>query len=306
MGFRSRRRTNVADLTRRRDVAGLFEAAGAVDASTRNAAVAGLAEIGPGEALPAAIEALEHRSDQARCAAVHCLYHAADATPLAEAISWLPPRSSSRALALAAIAQLDESETAPVLACSLVYADAQEGLAEDEVELVLSLCRSARDSTTRDGVVDVLTEALNDERDVVAGRAEDFFLWLGEDAAPALIALAESSAATARAVRVLGQIGGTSVLGPLIRAVEHADPRTRQEACAALGELRDPVSAEALLRATRDPDHGVRVKAAAALDRIGTAAIAASLSAVVSPQIENAKPRPRSQRAAHGRARARR
>jgi HEAT repeat protein len=306
MGLFSRRRTNVADLTRRRDLAGLIEAAGAVDATTRNAAIAGLAEIGPGDALPAAIEALEDGSDQARCAAVHCLYEAAEAMPLAEAISWLPPSSSSRALALAAIAELDEPEAAPVLGCSLVYGDAQGGLREDEVELVLRLCRSARDSTARDEVVDVLTEAVENDHDEVAGRAEDLLLSLGEDAAPALIALAESSPAPVRAVRVLGQIGGPSVLEPLIRAVEHADPRTREEACAALGALRDPVSADALLRAMRDPDHGVRVQAAAALDRIGTAAIAASISAVVSHQVENAKPRPRSQRAAHGPGRARR
>ena len=306
MGLLSRRRTNVADLSRGRDLAGLIEAAGAVDASTRNAAIAALAEIGPGDALPAAIEALEGGSDQARCAAVQCLHQAAEAMTLAEAISWLPPNSSSRELALAAIAELDEPEAAPVLGCSLVYGDVHGGLQEDEVDLVLKLCRSARDGTARDEVVDVLTEAVQNEQDEVADRAGDLLLSLGTDAAPALVALAESSPAPVRAVRVLGQIGGTSVLEPLIRAAQHADPRTREEACAALGELRDPVAADALLRATRDPDHRVRVQAAAALDRIGTAALAAILPAVLSHQVENARPRARLQHAAHGPGRARR
>jgi HEAT repeat protein len=296
MGLPSCRRTNVRDLTRGRDLAGLIEAAGAVDAPTRNAAIAALAEIGPGDVLPAVIEALEDGSDQARCAAVHCLHEAAESMPLAEAVSWLPPSSSSRALALAAIADLDEPEAAPVLGCSLVYGDAPGGLPEDEVELVLRLCRSARDSTARNEVVDVLTEAVEHEHDEVAARAEDLLQRLGEDATQALIALAESGAAPVRAVRVLGKIGGASVLEPLIRAVEHTDPRTREEACAALGELRDPVSAGALLRATRDADHRVRVHAAAALDRIGTAAIAASIPAVVTREVENARPLPRAVR----------
>jgi HEAT repeat protein len=296
MGLPSRRRTNVRDLTRGRDLAGLIEAAGAVDASTRNSAIAALAKIGPGDVLPAVFEVLEHGSDQARCAAVHCLHEAAESMPLAEAVSWLPPGSSSRALALAAIADLDEPEVAAVLGCSLVYGDAQGGLAEDEAELVLRLCRSARDNTVRNEVVDVLTEAVEHEHVEVAGRAEDLLLRLGEDSTEVLIALAESGAAPVRAVRLLGTIGGASVLEPLIRAVEHTDPRTREGACAALGDLRDPVSAGALLRATRDPDHSVRVQAATALDRIGTAAIAASLPAAVTREVENAMLRPRAVR----------
>ena len=77
---------------------------------------------------------------------------------------------------------------------------------------------------------------------------------------------------------ILGQIGGAEALEPLIEALERHDARGRAEACVALGELRDPIAVNALLYATHDSDHVVRVKAAAALDRIGTAALLIGLS----------------------------
>jgi HEAT repeat protein len=47
----------------------------------------------------------------------------------------------------------------------------------------------------------------------------------------------------------------------------------------ALGELRDPIAVEPLLRSTYDSEHDVRVKAGAAIDRLGTVAILAGLTA---------------------------
>ena len=43
------------------------------------------------------------------------------------------------------------------------------------------------------------------------------------------------------------------------------------------------MTVEPLLEATRDPDHDVRVLAGAALDRMGTAAIALSVAALLRP-----------------------
>ena len=292
MGFSFRRTTKVADLTRSRDAAGLIEVTGDVDPKLRNAAMAALAEIGPSEALLAVIEALAHPSERVRCAAVRLLSHWEQATPLAEAIAWLPAEATSRRLALTALGQLGSADSARPLARSLVHSRAQQGLWEDEVQLVLNLCRSADGGDQLDGVIDLLIDALADEHAEVADRAEDFLLWLDQAAVPALIAQAKSSPTPARVVSVLGQIGGAPVLEPLIEAVDHPDTRTREAACVALGELRDPVSVDALLRATRDPQHGVRVKAAAALDRIGTAAFVASISAMVTTQIEPSRPRP--------------
>jgi HEAT repeat protein len=279
MGFTSHRTRKVEDLTHRRDAAGLIEAAGSADTQIGQAAISGLAEIGRAEAAPAAVRALRHRSDRVRSAAIRALCHWGEAIPLAEAVAWLPPEGASRTLALAAIAQLGESGSAPTLARSLIYGTGQEGLWETEVELVWSLCWSTGAGDARDRVMDMLLEALEDDREEVSCRAEDFLLWIGEDAAPAVAALARSSPVPDRAVWVLGQIGGASALEPLIEAVDHRDARTREEACVALGELRDPLSLEPLLRATRDTEHIVRVKAADALDRFGAVAVIAALSA---------------------------
>jgi HEAT repeat protein len=286
-----RRTTKVADLKGRGDVAGLIEASGDLDSKTRNAAMAALAEIDPGEARLAVIESLGHSSERVRCAAVRLLFHWGDATPLAEAISWLPPGRPSRRLALTALAQLGQARCGLALARSLVYGSAQEGLSEDEVGLVWNLCQSAEAGDELYRVTDLLIDALTDERQAIAGRAEDFLLWLDRDAVPALIALTRSSPSPHRAVAILGQIGGASVLEPLIDAVEHPDARTREAACVGLGELGDPMSAEALLRATRDSQHDVRVKAAAALDRLGTAALLVSISTMATSQVEAPKGR---------------
>jgi HEAT repeat protein len=293
MRFTSLRTPKVDELAQARDVAGLLEATGHGDAEIRKAAVSGLAVIGPSDGLPAVIEALRHPSDRVRCAAIRVLCEWGEPMPLAEAVAWLPPAGSSRQLAFAAIAQLDEPHSAPTLTRSLVRGNAQEGLWEDEVELVWNLCDSTKLHDALDGVIDLLLEALEDERDDIAARAQDFLLWLKEEAVPALTALARSSPAPDRAVWALGQIGGASALDPLIEAVEHPDARTREEACVALGELRDPVSVEALLRATRDSEHGVRVNAAAALDRIGTVAFVAGVSAMINPPIAAPSSRPR-------------
>lgn len=296
MGFAPGMTTNaeasVEALAGSGDVAGLIEAAGHADPRIRKAAASWLTELGPGEAAPAAVAALRHPSDRVRCAAIRALCHWGEAIPLAEAVYWLPPEGGSRALALAAIAQLEDPKSVPFLTRSLVCGTAQDGLWEDEVELVLSLCRSRRKATALRRIIAVLSEALEDEHEEVAGRAEEFLAWLGEDAVPAVTELARSSTASDRAVWALGQIGGASVLEPLIEAIDHPNTRTREEACVALGELRDPVAVDALIRATRDREHGVRVRAAAALERIGTVAFVLGASALLGPQIETAKPRP--------------
>ena len=252
--------------------------------------MATLAELEPDEALSAIEEGLRHSSDAARCAAVRALCKWGEPIPIAVAVAWLPPAGASRSLALAAIAQLRRPESAPVLAHSLVYGTAQEGLWEDEIEVVGSICPSNGSAGARDEIVDMLIAALDEDDDEVVGRAEDFLLWLGEDAAPALIEVMRSAGAPDRAVWLAGQIGGASVLEPLIEAAEHPDARTREEACVALGELRDPVSVEALLRATRDREHGVRVRAGAALESIGTAAFLAGVSTVMQPQLDQSPP----------------
>lgn len=284
MGFALRRMMkagspDVEALARRGDVAGLIEAACSENRRIGTAATAALAAMNNGDAAPAITAVLRHPSDRMRCTAIRVLSEWGDATSLAEAVFWLPAEGSSRRFALAAIARLRQPRCAPVLAGSLVAGTVEDGLWAGEVELVLTLCRSTGNPAPLGRVIEVLTEAIQVEDEHIVRRASDFLVRLGEEAAPAITALAQSSASPGRAICVLGRIGGASVLEPLSQALEHSDARTREEACVALGELRDPVSAQALMRATRDPEHGVRVAAASALDRIGTAAVLAALSA---------------------------
>ena len=65
-------------------------------------------------------------------------------------------------------------------------------------------------------------------------------------------------------------------------------PGCEAESCSALGKLRDPAAVESLLQATRDPEHKVRVLAMAALDGMGTVAIAVSIAALLRPMLGEA------------------
>ena len=304
MGRSSQNTPKVDALARRGDVAGLVEAARHVEVQTardgttgdrsapiREAAILGLAEIGDRDALPVIAEALSDPSDRVRCAAIRALYEWEEAVPLAEAVAWLPAHGPSRALALSAIAELGDPMTAAVLTTSLVHGASQAGVWEQEAETVSALCATNGRGALA-GVLDVLVEALEYKDEEVAGRAEDFLLWLGDDAAHAVKGVVRRSAKPRRAVWILGQIGGAVAVEPLIGALEHSDPRTREEACAALGDLRDPISIEPLLRATHDSEHIVRVKAAAALDSIGAVALVAALSTSSSPATRRRSRRP--------------
>ena len=150
-------------------------------------------------------------------------------------------RRSSRALSLAAISRLSEPRSAAVLASSLIHGTAQAGLWEEEAAVVLSLCRTARGQRPLDRVLDVLVQALKDDQEAVAGRAEGFTCCrLGEAAAPAVTAAVQHSSAPHSCVWILGQIGGLVALDPLMQALDHSNARIRAEACAGLGKLRDP------------------------------------------------------------------
>jgi HEAT repeat protein len=292
MGLTSQKTPDVAGLVGERDVAALVALAEqesletsrdgrTVDAAVpvRHAAVLGLAEIGDRDALPILTNALRDPSDAVRCAAIRALCDWNEAVPIAEAIAWLPGHGKSRSLALAAVAEVNDPATAPVLATSLIHGGAEAGLWEEEAAMVSALCRTNGSRGTLKRVLGVLLEGLEYHDERVAGRAEDFLLWFGDDAASAVIDSIRNSSAPHRSVWLLGQIGGAIAVVPLIEALEHLDARARAEACVALGELRDPIAVEPLLQSTYDSEHDVRVKAGAAIDRLGTVAILAGLTA---------------------------
>lgn len=291
MGPGTERTPKVAALARRGDIAGLVEAAEHTDVRTgrdgsardpgarvRQTAIETLAEMDARDATDVIVRALADPWDDVRCAAIRALYDWGEAVPIAEAVAWLPAEAPSRSMALAAITKLADPASAPVLAISLVHGTAQAGLWEEELEVVALLCKGNGRRGPLAQVLDVLVEALAYRDEDVSGRAEDFLLWLGPQAARAVTASLDRSTAPHRTVWILGQIGGEAALEPLLSALDHADPRARAEACTALGDLRDPIAVEPLLDATRDSSHAVRVKAAAALDRLGTVGLIGALA----------------------------
>jgi HEAT repeat protein len=68
--------------------------------------------------------------------------------------------------------------------------------------------------------------------------------------------------------------------GALLLALDHPRTEVRYQVVDALGTLRDPVAGERLAQALRDPDCGVRWKAAEALGKLGPAALPHLLDAL--------------------------
>ena len=94
---------------------------------------------------------------------------------------------------------------------------------------------------------------------------------LGSDAAPALRALAADPASPlrARAIELLGHVGGPGDAAAVQRALAEDSPELREHAARALGELGARDSTAALRRALGDPDAAVATAAAASLGAIG-------------------------------------
>jgi HEAT repeat protein len=137
-------------------------------------------------------------------------------------------------------------------------------------------------------VVQELLTALSDDRDEVVERAEELLLRLAPASVQGVIAELEGGRSPERAAGLLGRIGDTRALPPLIEALDHRDISVRVQAASALGDLRDPAAVEPLLRATRDHNLDVRAEAGQALDALGTAAVVIGMSAMVRPLISEA------------------
>ena len=178
-------------------------------------------------------------------------------------------RGTVPVLALAAITKLADPASAPVLAISLVHGTAQAGLWEEEARDRRAPLQGERPPRPARPVLDVLVEALAYRDEDVSGRAEDFLLWLGQAAQAVTASLdTEHGAAPDR----LDPWPDRRRRRPSSRSSRRSTTPTR-----ALGPrrarplvicaIRSPSTP--LLDATRDADHAVRVKAAAALDQIG-------------------------------------
>jgi HEAT repeat protein len=301
------RKPNIKQLVRRGDVAGLVEAAsygrravpGEGDdpaAPMRAEAILALGELGDYSGQEAVEAGIRDPDDRVRSAAVNVLHARHDGTALADALRSLPAEAGgSRELAILAIVDLGRSVSPPAVADALVGREDDELLADQDARLFTELVAKG-DADARDAAIELLIEALADERGIVVDRAAELLVRLAPASTDALIAELHGGHAAADAAYVLGRIGDPETVDAMVEALRHEDPRVRSECTAALSEFEPQAAVKPLLRATRDPDHGVRVQAAIALDRMGTSAVIVGVAALLEPMIQDAVQAARAQR----------
>jgi HEAT repeat protein len=296
---------NVNALARRGDADALVAAAGFQDlvsaggdgrvdrgASIRKEAILALGRLGPECGSVAVQAALFDPADEVRTAAIRVLFAREDAGALAASLAAFPPaeHGESRTLAIMALLDLCQPECAAALAAALLHAPGDDPVAEDGAALLRLLVEADAGSDVVSEVVAVLLEALRDERDAVAARAEELLVLLAPFGTEVLISELNAGAVPHRAAAVLSEIKDTRALKPLMDGLLHRDPRVRAECAGALGELRDPAAVEPLFHATRDSDDRVRAHARFALDQLGMVALVVGASALVRPMILEAVP----------------
>ena len=298
-----KRKPNVKSLARKGDVDGLIKAAGhtelvpgpdsgmTVDVGVRirEEALFALRDVAPDHAGDVFVTALGDSSDRVRTAAVVALYERGDAERLAEAVARLPATGgTARATAVQALFKLHHAGSSSRLADALVGRRDNAALSEEEQALVPALVRAEERPEAAGEVVQLLISALGHEQEAVVERAEALLVRLGPASIEALVHELAAGATPDRAAAVIGEIKDARALQPLVAGLSHPDAGVRSQCCSGLGKLRDPAAVEPLLRATQDPEHEVRVLAGAALDSLGTAAIALSLAALLRPVLGEA------------------
>jgi HEAT repeat protein len=233
-------------------------------------------------------EAMTDPVDRVRCAAVMTLYQLDEAGPLSEALPTLPTtEGQARDMAVRALAALRAPGSSATLAAALLHRDDDVALGKSDAALIATLIEQEGSPDAAQAVIELAVTDLAHERSAVAFRAEELLEHLAPQSLDVLVAELSDGKASHRAAAMLGRMKDARALEPLIAALQHPDPRVRTESCAALGELRDPAAAEPLLVATRDPEYEVRARAGEALDRLGIAAVAVSVAALLRPLVES-------------------
>jgi HEAT repeat protein len=295
-----KREPNVKSLAREGDIDGLIKAAGHTELATgaegttldvgariREEALLALRDLALDRAGEAFAMALADSSDRVRCTAIVALYERGDSELLAEAVPRLPAENGrSRGLAERALFELHTPGSTSRLADALVHRHDLLPLTEEDEALVPALVGAEERPEALTEVLHILISALAHQSDIVTDRAEALLVRLGTASTDALLRELADGAAAHKAATVLGDIRDPRALQPLVAALSHPDPRVRSQSCFALGELKDPLAVEPLVEATRDPEHEVRVVAGAALDGLGTAAVAASVAALLRPNAQ--------------------
>lgn len=95
--------------------------------------------------------------------------------------------------------------------------------------------------------------------------------------APSLMRLGDPKAARSSIVNILGQIGDTQAVEPLLALLNDPEVAVREAVATALGQLHDTRAVEPLLERLDDPDSAVRWAVAAALGHLSDARVVESL-----------------------------
>jgi HEAT repeat protein len=236
-------------------------------------------------------DSLTHPADHVRCAAARALYRLGESRALAEAVAMLPiDEDPARSIVVRGLVALRQPGSSAALAAALMHRDDEHLLGQADTDLVATLIDQEATSGGAEAVIELAVMGLEDERSIVAARAEELLEGLAPASLDMLAEELENGSASYRAALILGRMKDPRALGPLVAALGHPDPRVRSESCVALGELRDPAAAEPLLMATRDAEYDVRIRASEALDRLGTAAIMVSMATLLRPLASPAGP----------------
>ena len=268
-------------------------------AAVREAAVLALAEAGGDRAGETLMRALGDPADRVRCAAIVALHDRGDDDSLALAAAHLRAEDGQAlSAAFQALVELQKPGSTGRLVLAIVHREDERPVSETDASILRAL-REAEGPGSDEHVIELLVSALTDDREDVAERAEDLLELLAPESVESLVRELSLGLAPERAAAVLGRIKDARALEPLVAALRSPDAQVRAECCLALGELRDPAASEPLLAATRDPEHVVRAAAGAALDRIGTAAIAVGVASLLRPLLESTPAPSRHALAAH-------
>jgi HEAT repeat protein len=290
-------------MARKQDVDGLIRALGYEDlvrdrddqvidlgVDVRCGAADALAGIEGRAALHGLLRALDDPEDAVRIAAVRGLCRQSD--PLAaEQLTWVitnwtePQHARARHEVLDALVSLNDPMAPRRVIAGLMTRTAELD-ADADREVVQRLVQAGGHNTL-EGTVDELVTRLSDGPPA-GGRARQMLVWLAPDSVEPLIRALDDDARRREAIFALGAIHDSRAverLGAILLGDDAAPIRTA--AAWALGEIKDPSAVETLLVATGDAEYQVRSEAGQSFDKLGNAAIAVAMSALILPALEN-------------------
>jgi HEAT repeat protein len=291
----------VEKLERKGDVDGLVRALAYEDPITdsggrfvdlglevRKSAAEALGRMESHAAFDGLLRALDDPEDAVRVTAVRGLRERGDplaAEQLTSAVTtWTQPEHArAREEALDALAFLRDP-TAPRRVAAGLITRATELDDADDANILRRLTHAGGHDAMR-GTIDDLIARLGE--DGPGQRVRRMLVWLAPESVDPLMAALDDDAARRDAILALGGTHDSRAVEPLSTILLTGDdPSTRTAAAWALGEIRDPAAVEPLLMATGDSDYGVRSEAIVNFDKLGNAAIAVAMSALVRPVLE--------------------